>query len=847
MSKYIKFIAFAVTFAIAAVSQVNAITSLKAAIVPEPVNLGDYVVNPAAAIVMGKALFWDMQVGSDGVQACGTCHFANGVDPRVTNQINPGLAFGDETFGNPGGGMTGPAPGAVTVNQTLTKAYFPSHKLVSQHFRGEPGITDANIVSDVNDVVSSQGVLPQGFVDIVLGSAVDIGDGVIDPLFNDGSAANGGMGNSVRRVEPRNTPSMINAVFNFFNFWDARANNVFNGRNPFGAADEREHLLVNVGGVLETELLRLRQSSLASQAVGPPLSANEMSFAGRTMPKVGKKMLSLVPLAQQFVDPTDSVLGVHADPVAGLTVSYTELIELAFPAKYWDNVGQHVTFDGSGTPTFNPGPPTAMSTVEYSQMEANFSFFLGMALQMYMSTLISDDSRFDQFVEGTGNLTLLELRGQEHFEAFGCNECHGGPVSSDADTFMIQGLADPFIPIEQPLDLGPIDANDFMTILSGVGLYDSGTHNTAVRPAGNPVAATFDLLAAPLLTEDIGRGGFSEIGDGQLELPLAHTATMMQADFPGTSLGMQFPGLAALPAYAAAFSPELPANFVPDDTVPFPGRINNFGGFKTPMLRNVALTGPYMHNGGFSTLRQVVDFYVRGTDFPAINIENFDPAVVPIGDLRNDDVLTNELVEFLMTLTDARVPNEEAPFDHPEIFVPITGTAPNSPGRAGLIANTVDFLRVRETGAGGRSDQLRAPLGTFLGLDPRDAAIVLDPDLDYIETSLDSCPVVANPLQEDVGDGDGVGDACDICTLVANAGQVDSDGDLFGNWCDGDLSQSGAGMPVDIADFALFAAAFGTVNAAADLNSSGGVVDIADFAIFAGLFGFAPGPSALVP
>ena len=34
--------------------------------------------------------------------------------------------------------------------------------------------------------------------------------------------------------------------------------------------------------------------------------------------------------------------------------------------------------------------------------------------------------------------------------------------------------------------------------------------------------------------------------------------------------------------------------------------------FKTPTARNVALTAPYMHNGVFRTLEEVVDFYDRG-------------------------------------------------------------------------------------------------------------------------------------------------------------------------------------------------------------------------------------------
>ena len=37
-----------------------------------------------------------------------------------------------------------------------------------------------------------------------------------------------------RKVEPRNTPTIVNAVFNYRQFWDGRANNSFNGLDPFG-------------------------------------------------------------------------------------------------------------------------------------------------------------------------------------------------------------------------------------------------------------------------------------------------------------------------------------------------------------------------------------------------------------------------------------------------------------------------------------------------------------------------------------------------------------------------------------------------------------------------------------
>jgi hypothetical protein len=63
--------------------------------VPLPEDLDAYLnaQNPNArrvAAQLGKALFWDMAVGSDG-QACASCHFHAGVDNRSKNQLSPDL------------------------------------------------------------------------------------------------------------------------------------------------------------------------------------------------------------------------------------------------------------------------------------------------------------------------------------------------------------------------------------------------------------------------------------------------------------------------------------------------------------------------------------------------------------------------------------------------------------------------------------------------------------------------------------------------------------------------------------------------------------------------------------
>lgn len=79
--------------------------------------------------------------------------------------------------------------------------------------------------------------------------------------------------------------------------------------------------------------------------------------------------------------------------------------------------------------------------------------------------------------------------------------------------------------------------------------------------------------------------------------------------------------------------------------------LSDIGKFKVPGLRNIAVTGPYMHNGMFKTLEEVIDFYndVRKKIPDAVNL---DPALEkPLG-LTEDEKA--DLVAFLKTLTDKK-------------------------------------------------------------------------------------------------------------------------------------------------------------------------------------------------
>ena len=628
--------------------------SLKSVAVPEPNNLGDFIKNKTAAIKLGKALFWDMQVGSDGVLACASCHFQAGVDNRSKNQLSPGLlrVNGDRTQ-NPDttvnlGGM----------NYQLQPGDYPFHKLAN------PDNRSSQVLADTNDVTSSQGVFNAEFVDVVPGNPQDVVNYQSDPVFNVG-------GTNVRRVEPRNTPTVINSVYNFRNFWDGRAQNDFNGVNPFGSRDPNAKVFkAKTPSKLEEVKISLKNSSLASLAVAPPLSSFEMSADGRTFQeigdkfgsidhrgnsaakgkklprKMGKKVLPLRPLGNQIVHPEDSVLGQDSRVTAkgaepGLkTATYEKMIEAAFKDDWWksNRVIQINPTDGSRT-VINK-PDRDLTTQEYTLMEYNFPLFFGLSMQTYLATLVANDTPFDQYLGGNASaITDAQKQGFEIFQTKGlCINCHGGSELTNASVASVE---------EEPLD----------RMEGTAAIYDTGFNNTGVRPT----------------LEDLGVGDVDPWGN-----PLS-LSRLAQRD----------------------------GEIAPNEQVVADG------GFKVPGLRNVELTPPYFHNGGQLTLEQVVEFYNRGGDFNGL--PDLDPDIQELNLTSQEKA---DLVAFLKGLTDERVRYQKAPFDHPQLFIPN-----GHPGTQTSVTNdgtgkaTDSLLEIPAVGKNGGT-----PLPIFLATSPAQGA-----------------------------------------------------------------------------------------------------------------------------
>lgn len=77
----------------------------------------------------------------------------------------------------------------------------------------------------------------------------------------------------------------------------------------------------------------------------------------------------------------------------------------------------------------------------------------------------------------------------------------------------------------------------------------------------------------------------------------------------------------------------------------------DLGKFKTPGLRNVAVTAPYMHNGMFKTLEEVVDYYNDPKKIISGSINMDDALKTPLGLTEKEK---KDIVAFLKTLTDKK-------------------------------------------------------------------------------------------------------------------------------------------------------------------------------------------------
>ena len=671
----------------------------------------------------------------------------------VTTQTTHAGDLGDNPAANPNDGAK-TADGGDDEGMTYGngKPHLPSG-------RHEPGNTSGNNGS-TTPTIKTKGKASSGSV--VNTSSVETTSASIDPVFSYPSEADSTQRINTRRVTGRNTPSAVDAVFNFRNFWDGRAQNVCNGANPFGTRDKQNHLLVvdPVDGKLGPTQVNMVNSALCSQSLGPILSSTEMSADNRNFHQVGKKLLARVPLANQLVDPADSVLGTFSkSPDRGLKTSYSALIQKAFQPEWWQ-FAQHAceAADGSIAGMVNPAnfETCPAGSNDYSLMEYNFSLFWGVAIQMYESTLVADQTPLDKYLEQQQSYTLIGDNQQNQY------------------TIQLKPGITPYtvsvIGLNPTLDFTDQDTyafDDGQGRVMGAGInggtidYASGTLTVffGEAPVSQvPVQINYSVGAVPLTQGQlrglnlfqtkagcIGCHGGPELSNAAVGTVTGFPAErmIMEDDSArvydtgyyhiGVRPAAEDPGLAGNDPVAGLplSQSEILRQHVCDggyETVIVPGRrgdgiapspmncnddIARGGFFKAPQLRNVALTAPYFHNGSQLTLEQVVEFYNRGGDFNTVEEVKFmDPDIEILG-LTPQEKL--DLVDFLRNaLTDPRTVAQAAPFDHPQLFVP--NGHPHSSSGYPVVADpkhpdraTDQLMEIQGTGAQGGK-----PLPTFL-------------------------------------------------------------------------------------------------------------------------------------
>jgi len=231
----------------------------------------------------------------------------------------------------------------------------------------------------------------------------------------------------------------------------------------------------------------------------------------------------------------------------------------------------------------------------------------GKAVAAYEAKMVSRNSAFDKWVAAGADSNLISPRAQQGAKLFvgkaACSDCHNTSLFSD------NGFHD--IGVPQTGAGVPTEAE-----CPAGGVCDCVETPAGTDADGNPVPAKAAKNCLPWGARD----GIAKLSKN----PFLRTSDW--SDDPTDTSRQRFVDM----------SP---------DAIPA-------GAWRTPTLRDVALTAPYMHDGVFATLEDVIDHYNRGgAASGAVGI----PAA-QIKPLLLTDEEKSDLVEFLKTLTGEPLP-----------------------------------------------------------------------------------------------------------------------------------------------------------------------------------------------
>lgn len=727
-------------------------------------SLDELVRDKSAMIALGKAFFWDQQVGSDGQTACASCHFKAGVDgrgesigvalrrmtgdPALPDGTEPSRPLGSEEllqmYKFRWGGMVDfdkfleslVVRATARLEAEATTGTFPYKTILDEINRielkesspsalrfkwnrlkdvlgGKEDVGPANSQFETIAKLATNGLLFVGYASIKETAFEKKSDSELVPLRarwkgytddqlqgviglgealapNEGErlleTLNGALEKQpdrMRTVLDTNAPTVVNAALYDRLFHNARATSTFNGYDHLGDEAGRDGFgkWACRNGRWEKVLIRIPDAALASQATAPLLSSAEMSWFGRQYHHVARKMLDRQPLKFQGISPDDS----HLKPYlknGRIQETYRNLIKRAFKPEWWC---------GGRVPNVLEQDALTGQKLILDQFEANFSLFWGIALMYYQNELISNTSEFDSMmslrrqgkslIDGKSPEELSRIKsilnGFKTFQEHACADCHRAPEFADATRATVYG---PLLEFEGPLDAinAETETNELVDFLaSGKPGIDSRIERMPFRPEMAPRFYDAGVYNVGITSDrretdgyDPGVAGEVWLDFGSEDDALTSIAQRFGQGLVSDLLGRKIPVTFSLARRHA------------DDWS------NVIGSFKTPTMRNVELTAPYFHNGHpekYATLDQVLEHYDIALNNLDLENEFLHPALrleqgatsreTAIPDSKRGDVIV-----FLKSLTDPRIRENSAPFDHPTLLIPIT-TKVNELGR----------------------------------------------------------------------------------------------------------------------------------------------------------------------
>lgn len=354
--------------------------------------------------------------------------------------------------------------------------------------------------------------------------------------------------------------------------------------------------------------------------------------------------------------PTDAAISPDL-PTETFRYSQIKLPQNVFPASTFDNF----FFDRHGNILPSSGVNN-LGTLDVTDDGATLGRVLFYDKQLSLNNTISCGSCHHQdkaFADGNAISVGFEGRKTERNSMSIVNPISQNNLFWDSRSFSISDLS--LKPVQNHIEMGMEDIDYLVKKLAKLDYYPDlfekayGDKNVTKERVSKSIAqfvgsittneAKFDQGLKTGFTNynDLERLGMKIFNSEEAKCGSCHSGNNFAAD---DSPGGEYGGASFGPNEGPRGTTNIGLDIVYEDD----GRTD--GKFKIPSLRNIALTGPYMHDGRFESLEEVVDHYSEGI-MPHKDLDKkFKNHNGDVIHLNLDPIEKQALVAFLHTLTD---------------------------------------------------------------------------------------------------------------------------------------------------------------------------------------------------